>query len=119
MARVKRGVTARRRRSKVLERASGYYNSGSRLFTVAKQMNDRAMVFAYRDRKVRKRSFRNLWITRINAAARLNGVTYSQFMGALLNSGVDLDRKVLADLAVSDAPAFGQLVQKVMAAQPN
>jgi large subunit ribosomal protein L20 len=110
-------MTARRRRNKVLERASGYYNSGSRLFTVARQMNDRALVFAYRDRKVRKRSFRALWIARINAAARLNGVTYSEFMGGLLKTGIEVDRKMLAELAVHDAAAFGQLVKQAMAAR--
>lgn len=106
MARVKRGVTARRRRKKVLERASGYYSSGSRVFTVAKQMNDRALVFAYRDRKVRKREFRALWIQRINAAARLNNTTYSKLINALNKSELMLDRKILADLAVNDAAAF-------------
>jgi large subunit ribosomal protein L20 len=113
MARVKRGVTARRRRKKVLERASGYYSSGSRAFITAKQMNDRAMVFAYRDRKVRKREFRALWIARINAAARLNGTTYSKLINALSVKNLDLDRKVLADMAVNDAPGFTALCQKL------
>jgi large subunit ribosomal protein L20 len=120
MARVKRGVTARRRRKKVLERASGYYSSGSRNFTKAKERNDRGMVFAYRDRKVRKREFRTLWITRINAAARLNGTSYGLFMHAMDQSGITLDRKILADMAVNDAPAFSALVSQVMsAAQKN
>lgn len=113
MARVKRGVIARRRRKKVLERASGYYSSGSRCFITARQMNDRAMVFSYRDRKVRKREFRALWIQRINAAARLNGTTYSVLMDALHKSGLTLDRKVLAELAVNDAAGFSSLVQKL------
>jgi len=113
MARVKRGMTARRRRKKVLERASGYYSSGSRCYITARQMNDRAMVFAYRDRKVRKRDFRSLWITRINAAARLNGTTYSKLMHALNDSAINLDRKALADLAVTDAAGFSALVQKL------
>jgi large subunit ribosomal protein L20 len=112
--RVKRGIKARRRRNKVLERASGYYSSGSRLFTVAKEMNDRALVYAYRDRKVKKREFRNLWTQRINAAARLNGTNYSRLMGALKKANVGLDRKILADMAVNDANAFSQLVQKVL-----
>jgi large subunit ribosomal protein L20 len=113
MARVKRGVTARRRRKKVLERASGYYSSGSRVFTVAKQMNDRALVFAYRDRKVKKREFRALWIQRINAAARLNGTTYSKLINALNKSALELDRKILADLAVTDAAGFSAVVKQL------
>lgn len=113
MARVKRGVTARARRKKVLKRASGYYSSGSRIYTVARQMNDRGLVFAYRDRKQKKRQFRNLWIQRINAAARLNGTTYSRLMGAILKSGLEIDRKVLADLAINDMAAFSAIVQQV------
>ncbi len=113
MARVKRGMTARRRRKKVLERASGYYSSGSRCYITARQMNDRAMVFAYRDRKVRKREFRSLWIQRINAAARLNGTTYSVLMNALMKAGWLLDRKVLADMAVNDATGFSAMVGKL------
>ncbi len=116
MARVKRGVTARRRRKKVLKRAEGYYSSGSRCFITARQMNDRAMVFAYRDRKVRKRMFRQLWIMRINAAARLNGTTYSTLINAMAKAGIEMDRKVLAELAVSDAAGFAAFVQKVGAA---
>ena len=116
MARVKRGVTARRRRKKVLDRAEGYYSSGSRCYITARQMNDRAMVFAYRDRKVKKREFRALWIQRINAAARLNGTTYSRFMSALIKSGLQLDRKVLADMAALDAAGFSSLVRQVMPA---
>ncbi len=114
MARVKRGVTARKRRKKVLERASGYYSSGSRSFIHAKEKNDRGMVFSYRDRKVRKREFRALWIQRINAAARLNGTTYSLLMNAIINSNLELDRKILADIAVNDAAGFTALVQQVM-----
>jgi large subunit ribosomal protein L20 len=116
MARVKRGVTARRRRKKVLKRASGYYAMGSRAFIHAKEKNDRGMAFNYRDRKVKKREFRALWIQRINAAARLNGTTYSALINALLKSGMEMDRKVLADLAVSDASGFSALCQKVTAA---
>lgn len=114
MARVKRGVTARRRRKKVLKRAEGYYSSGSRCYITARQMNDRGMVFAYRDRKVKKRHFRSLWITRINAAARLNGTSYSILMNSLSKAGLLLDRKVLADMAVHDAAGFTDLVKKVV-----
>jgi large subunit ribosomal protein L20 len=116
MARVKRGVTARARRKKVMKRAEGYYSSGSRCFIHAKEKNDRGMVFAYRDRKVKKRTFRTLWIQRINAACRLNNTTYSQLINALGKAGVEMDRKVLADLAVTDAAGFTALVQKVIAA---
>ena len=114
MPRVKRGVTARRRRNKVMERASGFRSSGSRTFTNARQMSDRAMVFAYRDRKVRKRSFRALWIQRINAAVRVHGLNYATFMGAYAKSGLQLDRKALSELAIHDAQAFSQIVQQVM-----
>lgn len=114
--RVKRGIVARRRRKKVLERASGYYSAGSRLFTIAKERNDRALVYAYRDRKVKKRDFRGLWIQRINAAARLNGLSYSQFIGGLKKAGIDLNRKALADLAVFDAAAFKALADQVKTA---
>ena len=113
MARVKRGVTARRRRKKVLKRAEGYYSAGSRSYIHAREKNDRAMVFAYRDRKVRKREFRALWIQRINAAARLNGTTYSVLINALSQKGIEMDRKVLADLAVSSAEGFAALVKQV------
>jgi len=114
--RVKRGFKARRRRNKVLNRAKGYYGANSRCFTVAREKNDRAMVYAYRDRKVRKREFRKLWTQRINAAARMCGTNYSRFMGALAKSEVQLDRKVLADLAVQDFTAFSEIVKKVMPA---
>ena len=114
--RVKRGVTARRRRKKVLKRAEGYYAMGSRSYIHAREKNDRGMVFSYRDRKVKKRTFRLLWIQRINAAARLNGTTYSLFINALANKGIDMDRKVLAELAVSDEAGFAALVKQVTAA---
>ena len=114
MARVKRGVTARRRKKKVLDRAEGYYSSGSRCYIHAREKNDRGMVYAYRDRKVRKREFRSLWITRINAAARLNGTTYSTFMNALMKADLALDRKVLAELAANDANGFAALVARVI-----
>jgi large subunit ribosomal protein L20 len=113
--RVKRGIVARRRRNKVLERASGYYSAGSRSFRQAKETNDRALVFAYRDRKVKKREFRALWIQRINAATRLSDLSYSKFMGGLKTLGLDLDRKILADMAVQDAASFASLVEQVKA----
>ena len=112
--RVKRGTKARRRRNKVLDRAEGYYGANSRLFAVAKEKNDRAFSYAYRDRKVRKREFRKLWITRISAAAKLNGVSYSKLMGALAKSPIEMDRKVLADMAIFDPEAFSQIVKQVM-----
>ncbi len=111
MSRVKRGVTARRRRKKVLDRAEGYYSAGSRSYIHAREKNDRGMVFSYRDRKVRKREFRSLWIQRINAAARLNGTTYSKLMNALITKGIEMDRKVLADLAVTSPEGFASLVK--------
>ena len=112
--RVKRGIVARRRRNKVLKRASGYYSANSRCFSVAAEKNDRALAYAYRDRKVKKREFRKLWTQRINAAARINGTTYSVLIGALNKSTLDLDRKVLADLAVNDSKAFSAVVQKLI-----
>ena len=115
MSRVKRGVTARRRRKKVLKRAEGYYAMGSRAFIHAKEKNDRGMAFAYRDRKVKKREFRALWIQRINAAARLNGTTYSKLMHSLSEKGIEMDRKVLADLAVKEPAGFTALVKQVVA----
>lgn len=112
--RVKRGFKARRRRKKVLKRAKGYRGSNSSCFITAKEKNDRALVYAYRDRKQRKRDFRRLWTQRINAAARLNGTTYSRLIGALKKANVELDRKVLADMAITDAAGFSALVQKVI-----
>jgi large subunit ribosomal protein L20 len=114
MARVKRGTKARARRKKVLKRAKGFYGSNSRLFVTAQEVVDRAGVYAYRDRKVRKREFRSLWTIRINAAARMNGTTYSKLMGAIIKAGIQIDRKILADLAVKDAPAFTAVVQMAM-----
>ena len=112
--RVKRGVKARRRRNKVLDRAEGYRGAGSRIYAVAKEKNDRGLVYAYRDRKVKKREFRKLWITRISAAAKLNGVSYSKLMGALTKSNLELDRKVLAEIATNDPEAFTKIVQQVL-----
>jgi large subunit ribosomal protein L20 len=113
--RVKRGTKARRRRNKILERASGFYSANSRAIVHAMEKTDKAMQYMYRDRKVRKREFRALWTQRINAAVRLNGTTYSKFIGALRVSPLQLDRKVLADMAVNDAAGFATLVKKVMA----
>lgn len=113
MARVKRGVAARKRRKKFFQRAEGFYSSGSRCYIHVREKTDRALVYAYRDRKVRKREFRALWIQRINAAARLNGTTYSKLINALNTSGLELDRKVLADLAVHDAAGFSALCSKL------
>ncbi len=111
--RVKRGCKARRRRNKVLARASGYRGSNSRCYTVAAEKSERGMAYAYRDRKVRKREFRKLWTQRINAAARYNGTTYSKLIGALNKANVTLNRKILSDMAVADPIAFSALVQKV------
>lgn len=112
--RVKRGVTARRRRKKFMDLAEGYYSSGSRCYIHARERVDRALAYAYRDRKVKKRAFRELWIQRINAAARLNGTSYSRLMNALAKAEISLDRKVLSDMAIHDAKGFAELVQKVL-----
>ena len=112
--RVKRGFKARRRRNKVLKRAEGYRGSGSRIYAVAAEKNDRGLVYAYRDRKAKKREFRKLWITRISAAAKQNGTSYSKFMGALTQSNLDLDRKVLSEIAIADPAAFTKIVEQVM-----
>lgn len=112
MARVKRGVEARRRHKKVLEQAKGYYNARRKVFRAAKQAVIKAQQYAYIGRKQKKRMFRALWITRINAAARLHGLSYSRFMNGLLKAEIALDRKVLADIAVHDAAAFGALAEK-------
>ena len=115
MPRVKRGVQARARHRKVLKAAKGYYGARSRTFKVAKQAVIKAGQYAYRDRRQRKRQFRALWIVRINAAARECGLSYSRFMDGLNKSGVVIDRKVLADLAVHDQPAFAVLAEKAKA----
>jgi large subunit ribosomal protein L20 len=109
--RVKRSTNRKDRRKKILKMAEGYWGGKSRLHRVAKLQVDKSLVYAYRDRKQRKREFRALWITRINAAARLNGITYSALIAGLKNAGCSLDRKVLADLAVRDPQAFTQLVE--------
>lgn len=116
MARVKRGVTARRRHKKVLHLAKGYYNARRKVFRVAKQAVIKAQQYAYIGRKQKKRNFRSLWITRINAAARINGLSYSRFMNGLQKAGITLDRKVLADIAVHDATGFAALAEKAKGA---
>ena len=116
MARVKRGVTARRRHKKILKLAKGYYNARRKVFRVANQAVIKAGQYAYIGRKQKKRNFRSLWITRINAAARLNGLSYSRFMNGMLKAGITLDRKVLADIAVHDAAGFAALAEKAKSA---
>ena len=116
MARVKRGVTARRRHKKILKLAKGYYNARRKVFRVANQAVIKAGQYAYIGRKQKKRNFRSLWITRINAAARINGLSYSRFMNGLLKAGITLDRKVLADIAVHDAAGFAALTEKAKGA---
>ena len=115
MARVKRGVQARRRHKKVLGRAKGYYNARRKVFRVAKQAVIKAEQYAYIGRKRKKRDYRSLWITRINAAARELGLTYSQFTNGLKKAAIEIDRKMLADLAVHDKAAFGSIVEQVKA----
>lgn len=117
MPRVKRGVTARARHKKVLDKAKGYYGARSRVYRVAKQAVIKAAQYAYRDRKQKKRQFRSLWIIRINAAARECGLSYSLFMNGLRKSAIDIDRKVLADIAVFDKPTFAQLAEQAKMAQ--
>ncbi len=107
--RVKRGYKARRRRNKVLKLAKGFRGGRSKLYRTAADAVDKALMYAYRDRRARKRDFRKLWIVRINAAARMNDISYSKFMNGLKQAGSELDRKVLADLAVSDPAGFSQL----------
>jgi large subunit ribosomal protein L20 len=116
MARVKRGVTARRRHKKILKLAKGYYGARSRTFRVAKQAVIKAGQYAYRDRRQRKRQFRALWIVRINAASRANGLGYSRLIAGLRKASIGLDRRVLADLAVHDKPAFTAIVEQAKAA---
>jgi large subunit ribosomal protein L20 len=113
MPRVKRGFKARRRRNKVLKLAKGYRGARSRLFKTATEAVDRALKYAYRDRRVRKREFRGLWIVRISAAAKNNGISYSRFMGALKKADIGLDRKVLSEMAVRDPEKFTSLVKLV------
>lgn len=116
MARVKRGVTARRRHKKVLAKAKGYYNARRKVFRVAKQAVTKAAQYAYIGRKQKKRNFRSLWIVRINAAARQFGLSYSRLMNGLKKADITLDRKVLADIAVHDIAAFGAIAEKAKGA---
>jgi len=116
MARVKRGVTARRRHKKILKAAKGYYGARSRVYRVAFQAVIKAGQYAYRDRRTKKRVFRSLWITRINAQSRANGMTYSQLIAGLKKANIALDRRVMADLAVHDKSAFAALVDRAKAA---
>jgi len=118
MARVKRAINAQKKRRTVLEEASGYRGQRSRLYRKAKEQVLHSMTYAYRDRRARKGDFRSLWITRINAAARQNGLTYNRFIQGLKAAGVEVDRKVLADLAVTDPAAFAALVGVARAALP-
>jgi len=114
MARVKRGMMAHKRHKKLLQQASGYQGSRSRRYAVAKQTVMKALSYAFRDRRARKRDFRRLWIIRINAAARMCGVSYSRLMNGLKNAGIQIDRKMLADLAVRDMNAFRQIAEQAI-----
>ena len=113
MARVKGAMHTRKRRKKILKLAKGYRGAKSKLFKTANQAVMKSLTYAYRDRKQKKRNFRQLWIARINAAARANGISYSKFMNGLKNSGIEINRKMLAEIAVSDPAAFSKLVEKV------
>jgi len=118
MARVKRGVIARARHNKVLKKAKGYYNARRKVFRAAKQAVIKAGQYSYRDRRAKKRDFRALWITRINAAARVYGISYSKLMAGIAEAGIAIDRKALADLAMHDTTAFAAVVEKAKAALP-
>ena len=110
MSRVKRSITAKKKRRKILKLAKGYFGARSRLLRTATEAVDRAMKYAYRDRRMRKRDFRKLWIARINAAARSNEISYSRLIDGIKKAGVDLDRKILADIAVHDPQGFSEIV---------
>ena len=116
MARVKRGVTTHARHKKVLKQAKGYRGRGKNVYKVAIERVEKALQYAYRDRRVRKREFRGLWIQRINAGAREHGMTYSQFMNGMKKAGIELDRKVLSDLAIREPEAFKALVEQAESA---
>ena len=111
MPRSRNNVASRRRRKKIMNQAKGYWGARSKVYTIAKNAVEKALQYQYRDRKVRKREFRKLWIARINAAARQNGTTYSRLMGAMKSNNIEINRKVMADLAVRDPEAFSQIVQ--------
>ena len=119
MPRVKRAVHARKKRAKVLDQAKGYYGRKKSSYRFAKEQVEHSLAYAYRDRKAKKRTFRSLWIVRINAAARANGLSYNQFMHGLKNAGIELDRKSLADHAVADPKAFAAVAEKAKAALPQ
>ena len=119
MARVKRAVNAQKKRRVTLERASGYRGQRSRLYRKAKEQVTHSLVYSYNDRRKKKGDFRKLWIQRINAGARANGLTYNRFIQGLKAAGVEVDRKILADLAVNDAPAFAALVETAKSALPE
>ncbi|MBU0960060.1 MAG: 50S ribosomal protein L20 [Proteobacteria bacterium] len=112
MPRVTRGFKARRRRNKVLKLAKGYWGGKSRLYRSATEAVDKALAYAYRDRRAKKRDFRRLWIARINAGAKMNDINYSRLMGGLKKASIDLDRKVLSNMAILDAPAFSEIVRR-------
>jgi len=116
MARVKRGVVAGRRHKKILKKAKGYFNARRKVFRAAKQAVIKAGQYAYRDRRQKKREFRGLWIARINAAARVYGLSYSRLINGLGKAGIEIDRKMLADIAVNDSAAFGAIAEKAKAA---
>lgn len=116
MARIKRGVTAHARHKKILKLAKGYYGARRKVFRVAKQAVTKAAQYAYIGRKRRKRQFRSLWIARINAAARINGLSYSRFMNGVLKANIKLDRKALADIAIHDAAAFAKIAEQAKSA---
>ena len=116
MARVKTGVVRRRRNKKVLKLARGFFSARHKHFRKAKEQLERSLVYAYRDRRRKKRDFRRLWIVRINAACRLNDISYSRFIAGLKKANIELDRKILADLAMNDAKAFSELASKAKAA---
>ena len=118
MARVKRAVNAQKKRREILDQASGYRGQRSRLYRKAKEQMLHSLTYSYRDRRARKGDFRQLWITRINAAARAEGMTYNRFIQGLKAAGIEVDRRMLAELAVNDAPAFGKLVELAKAALP-
>jgi large subunit ribosomal protein L20 len=117
MSRVKGAVRTRARHKKILKLAKGYFGAKSKLFRLANQAVMKSLVYAYRDRKAKKRDFRKLWIARINAASRINGLSYSRFISGLKKTGINLNRKILADMAVNDAAGFAQLAEKAKAAK--
>lgn len=118
MPRVKRGNKRKNYRKKILKRASGYFQTKSKLYQAAEEAVERGLKFAYKGRKMKKRQYRSIWIVRIGAAAKLNGMSYSTFINGLKKSGIELDRKILADLAVNDAAAFSSLASQAKAALP-